>query len=155
MERLGLALGGDEVAAGSEPEMNRPRRLGRLVGEIDIERLHEGLEHARRHGLHSCAPFRDQLRLSREVAWIGDPAVCMRGDPLKALASRSSDQDRHPSGYGPCVLACDIAPLLRWPSDIWARSAPARAMTMVNSSESELKRDVAEATPMGAALSAA
>ncbi len=31
-----------EAAAGSEPEMNWPRRLGRFVSQINIQRLHEG-----------------------------------------------------------------------------------------------------------------
>jgi hypothetical protein len=81
-----------EVAAGSEAEVDWSRGLGRRVGQIDTERLGEGLEDARRDRFHHRAPLRNQFGLPREIARIGDPAICMLGDPLEALAARTGDQ---------------------------------------------------------------
>src|SRR4026207_1244900 len=78
----------------SKTEMDGSRSRVRIVRQIDIQRLCEGFEPARRDFRSRLPPFRGGVGLGREGTRIGDPSVTLRRDPFRRLAAAACDKHR-------------------------------------------------------------
>lgn len=78
--------------AQSVPQMNRLRRLGRIIGQIDVARLHRGAGRPAGAG-ETIPPRLKDVRLRRNAAGVGDPAVAIARNPVGVLLAAAGDKE--------------------------------------------------------------